>query len=950
MVQPGSSQGHARTNNIVNSQPNRAIMTQPKNSTSAAKSIEFKPTYFTYSGYVVLGDRTAVEFLYYNLQNTNITKNHKISDVLCNDQNDSMKLVENISALSNDITKAIIMVGFDEQKSSTFQFEKYVDNLYKIVDQLKKKRLVSIILCKLLPQRTSLTELQYWVMMNHINNKIHELAAEKKIQFANIDQALLMFDRKKTYDPGKFYFGRDRKPRFTVLQRSYAPDGSISEQGYAAIASKIDYVISELESERKSEPVDTSVNAVDIDCNSVNINHTIDQSIEKQNEAIKFEVLMPENLRTKPIVSNSLNTGYSEVEDYLDPESCREIISISIPNYIKAPYILFDFNGTMLPALIDSGSPYTIINDDVYGVISSVPNPVEIREIAPGTIVINGVVGKRPVKVIKNVHCIIKFRDQDQNTISVWTTIRIVKGFNTPIILGREFLEVYNSKLGLGKRTGLSFIRPDTKSKVKLPVYRFDEIQEMVTSGELSDPHNYLTNCKVASITPITNMVNSTEEESSISLTSTNLCIWHSNIDVDSESETETEDILSENLNDLTIQTSINYTSTEGTLQNRPTDLTYPQELDDLVKKYPKMFSGTRGTNNLYEHRFVVKPEYTPDMGKHYELPGRKKEEGRQVILDWLRDGTIRHSDSRYRNPLVAVRKADGSLRLCGDYRILNEYLEVRIDQAPNIEHVKSRFGGATIFSSLDFNESFLQIKLKEESMKYTAFLYDGVPYEFTRLPFGTKDSMQGFLAAARRALEGTEEFVAAYVDDILIFSKTKEQHKEHLAIVFEKIDKANMTLKLKKCKFFQESVKFLGFIISREGIKPDPNKTAPIRDFPIPICTRDIQSFLGIVNYYRNHIPYCADIACPLSKLTGNAQFEWGKEQQEAFDNLKEAMCNTLLEAHPRFDREFFIMSDASGYGIGGFIYQLDDNGNPVIINMAVSYTHLTLPTIYSV
>jgi len=180
----------------------------------------------------------------------------------------------------------------------------------------------------------------------------------------------------------------------------------------------------------------------------------------------------------------------------------------------------------------------------------------------------------------------------------------------------------------------------------------------------------------------------------------------------------------------------------------------------------------------------------------------------------------------------VAVRKQDGSLRLCGDYRILNKYLKVRTDQAPRIDHIKNRFGGATVFSSLDFNESFLQVQLAESSMQYTDFLYDRVPYEFTRLYFGTKDSMQGFLAAARRALEGTDDFVAAYVDDVLIYSKNRADHKEHLEIVFKKINDAGMTLKLKKCRFYQDSVKFLGFIINAEGIKPDPEKIAPIRDF----------------------------------------------------------------------------------------------------------------------
>ena len=372
-----------------------------------------------------------------------------------------------------------------------------------------------------------------------------------------------------------------------------------------------------------------------------------------------------------------------------------------------------------------------------------------------------------------------------------------------------------------------------------------------------------------------------------------------------------------------------------GTLQNRPEDLTYPPVMEDLVREYAPMFSGKRGTCNLYEHKFYVKPTFLPSMCKHYELPGKKRAEGKPIIEDWLKDETIRKSDSRYRNPLVGVRKADKTLRLCGDYRILNKHLIVRGDQAPHIDYLKTKFSGAKIFSSLDFNESFLQVKLTEDSMKYTAFLFDGVPYEFTRLPFGTKDSMQGFLAAARCALEGTDAFVAAYVDDILVFSKTPEEHKKHLEIVFRKINAAGMSLKLKKCKFFQHETKFLGFIISSEGIKPDPSKVLPVKNFPTPTCKVDVQSFLGLVNYYRCHIPYCADISQPLARLTGNVEFKWERQEQVAFDKLKAEMCRLLLEAHPDFSRPFYVMTDASKYGIGGFIYQLNDKEEPQVITM---------------
>ena len=1054
--------------------------------------VEFKPTFFTYAEYVVIGDKVAVEFLHRNLYNTNVSKCSKISDLLCNVDNTSTTLVRDIIEFPGYATKALVVVGHEEHRSSSFSPEKFINNLKKIIFKLKEHRLLSIIIGKVIPQKVAYEELVYWRMVNDINAKIHEMCNKYEVNFANLDQAVMLFDKRIAYDENKFYFKKGTNSlRFKLIANSYNADGTLSEMAYKYIANKIDYVIDEESRTSTSAPIVT-INAVtaEIDntafqeaekitgnnqkesedeftsesTDSYELFDLINSSEENENvidsasvdpatmNTIRFEVETPSHLRTKPVSSNDSEQGYAEVDDYVDPDAQKEIVTINIPDYMKAKYILFELNGYMLPALVDSGSPFTIINLDVYEKIDKKLDPAEVREVAAASISINGAIGKRPVKVIKNVHCVVRFLNSGLNKIPIWTTIRVVKGFNTPIILGREFLEVYHCKIGFGSRSGLTFLRqPDSKEKIRLPIYHYDKVHKMVVDGTLKDPHFMLRNCRVSYLDANINFIEVTRDSpkymsalelikysyadeedeteeitvfqghtfcssneytyfddpeepvtivevtedpveelisSKVDLPQENTPIrvdenpvskvvklstrvyqpvtCESCSDTDEEKEfidgTDIQMVLT--IGEPTISRTMppdklaktnasahspqiinKVSNTEpseeqtddqrGTLQNKPEDLTYPPEIEDLVQQYQRMLSGKRGTCKLYEHQFVVKPEFQPNLCKHYELPGKKRVEGKPIIDDWLQDGTIKKSDSRYRNPLVGVRKADKTLRICGDYRILNKYLVVRGDQAPTIDSLKTKFGGAKIFSSLDFNESFLQVKLTEDSMKYTAFLFDGTPYEFTRLPFGTKDSMQGFLAAARCALEGTEEFVAAYVDDILVFSRTPEEHKKHLEIVFRKIDAAGMTLKLKKCKFFQDETKFLGFVINGEGIRPDPKKVLPIQNFPVPTCKVDVQSFLGVVNYYRCHIPYCADISYPLARLTGNVEFEWGPREQSAFEKLKSEMCRLLLEAHPDFSRPFYVMTDASKYGIGGFVYQIDDDQNPRIITM---------------
>lgn len=355
-----------------------------------------------------------------------------------------------------------------------------------------------------------------------------------------------------------------------------------------------------------------------------------------------------------------------------------------------------------------------------------------------------------------------------------------------------------------------------------------------------------------------------------------------------------------------------------------------------LVHRYLSIFNEEQfGCCSVYTHDFKVCEEATKNyQAKFYPIPECEKQKFRDIIERWARSNIIRNSDSRFRSPILMVKKADGGRRPCIDFRELNKILEVRGETVPLIAELKTRFCGAAYFSKLDFKEGFLQIPLNEESKKYTAFTFEGRIYEFNRTPFGTQQSSQAFIKALQIMFDGMDQFVAVYVDDLLIYSKTEEEHLLHLQKVFEQIERANMTLNLKKCVFFKTEVPFLGFMVSDKGVRPDEKRVDGILKLAEPTTVKGIQSFLGIVNFYRDHIPSCAIISEPLIKLTRQTEkFVWSEMQQRSFDLLKQEIAAQILLTHPDFKKPFYVQTDASAYGLGGYVYQLTDDKNPVIV-----------------
>lgn len=248
-------------------------------------------------------------------------------------------------------------------------------------------------------------------------------------------------------------------------------------------------------------------------------------------------------------------------------------------------------------------------------------------------------------------------------------------------------------------------------------------------------------------------------------------------------------------------------------------------KLFKLIKKYKDIFSDEPECINNYEHEIRLKNK-KKIIRKSYPVPIAKRDKVRNKLSQLERLGIIEKSISEFRNPLRIVEKSNGEIRICLDARHLNEIIESEHDGPLDIDDILQKYEGIKFFSTTDLPLGFFQITLKKESRKYTAFTFDGKAYQFCRVPFGIKTASNGFVRALNQVFDDEiNEFCTVYVDDILITSKTFNEHINHLKKFFFKINQSGITISLSKSFCCKKEVKFLGFILTPEAIKPDPEK-----------------------------------------------------------------------------------------------------------------------------
>ena len=367
----------------------------------------------------------------------------------------------------------------------------------------------------------------------------------------------------------------------------------------------------------------------------------------------------------------------------------------------------------------------------------------------------------------------------------------------------------------------------------------------------------------------------------------------------------------------------------------------------DLIVRFQHIFAledKELGCTSLVKHKIRLTDD-TPFKERPRRVPPQQYEEVKKHLDAMLEVGAIRRSCSPWASAVVLVRKKSGELRFCIDLRKLNNRTIKDAYALPRIEDSLDSLNGACIFTSLDLISGYWQVELDEASIPLTAFTVGPLGfYECCRMPFGLCNAPATFQRLMESCLgELHLQQCIIYLDDIIVFAKSPEEHLNRLEGVLLKLQAAGLKLKPSKCDFFKEKITYLGHVVSKEGIATDNEKVRVIKEWPVPKTVTEVRSFLGFTNYYRKFIYKYAHVARPLNELISgeNAKYkkrkvQWSDACQSAFEKLKEICSETPILAYADYSKDFRLNTDASELGLGAVLYQVQDDGLERVIGFA--------------
>jgi len=350
--------------------------------------------------------------------------------------------------------------------------------------------------------------------------------------------------------------------------------------------------------------------------------------------------------------------------------------------------------------------------------------------------------------------------------------------------------------------------------------------------------------------------------------------------------------------------------------------------LEELLCSYADVFQEPTDLppHRTHDHSIPLQEGVQPVSVRPYRYPFYQKGEIEKIVKELLASGVIRPSTNPFSAPVLLVRKADGTWRMCMDYRSLNKVTIKDKFHVPVVDELLDELWGSNIFSKLDLRSGYHHIRVINMDIQKTAFQTHEGHYEFLVMPFGLTNAPSTFQILMNHVFKPyLRKFILVFFDDILVYSQDFKTHLSHLSLALDLLRVSKLFAKHSKCRFACNEVDYLGHIVSEHGVRADQGKIQAMIDWPLPKTIKSLRGFLGLTGYYMKFIRHYGSIAAPLTSMLRKNSFVWTEAAEEAYKVLKTAMTQAPVLALPNFTQSFVIECDASGVGVGVVLMQND-------------------------